>query len=196
MVFMNNPAYIDAYEKANQVIKKLPYSGSSMVDTDDVVKIVGEFSKYNIFIYTADFSPLGKDISDCGALTSIISKPQGNKYGEARIYLNAAFDVKFRRFSLVHELGHLMTGKNNFKEGYFFASAHIQYNLTYIKDDGTSGSEAIENEQIANVFALSVLMPKEVFERKMNLDEDTLCATFGVSMEALNSRRIMLRDGR
>lgn len=196
MVFMNNPAYLDAYEKANEVIKRLPYSGSSMVDTDDVVKIVGDYAKYNISIFTADFAPLGNEISECGALTSIIAKPQENRLGEARIYLNAKYDLKFRRFSLVHELGHLMTGKNNFKEGYFFASAHIQYNLTYLDDKETEGNKAFENEQIANVFALSVLMPKEVFERKMNLDDETLCAIFGVSMEALNSRKILLREGR
>lgn len=174
-----------AITKAQEVIEKLSYSGLDMVDTNKVKDIVEGITGTKIRVGAVGFSSVDNSIANYGAMMRV-----DNAKKEAFIVLNIEKDAVFRRFSLVHELGHLITNKSTACNDKYTVSAHINYTLTEIADEACDIDESIENEQIANIFALLVLMPGEQFLNKMlEIDSITELADFyGVHKEAVLSR--------
>lgn len=121
----------------------------------------------------------------------------GILFDKATIILNSNenIDDKFRRFSLIHELGHLITGKYNVqsnvdkKKTKFILSSHIDYALSHISEKEYA-DEFLLNEEIANIFALRVLLPLKplLVEITKLKDLKKVAAHFGVPEEAVNSR--------
>ena len=142
-----------AYEKADIVIKQMDYT-SGKVDINDIMRIVSDYSNVKIQIARVDFSKIGKEFSHFGAAMSVTDNPHANRK-DARILLNVTMSPQQMRFSMVHELGHLITEKYNITDNkqQFHISTHIDADFTSFDWDDTE-EEALINEQIANVFAL------------------------------------------
>ena len=187
MVFKMKDMYKQAMNQATEVLTKIGYTGG-MVQTDDVVKYVGNESRNEINVFVADFAPLGKPIDECGALTAVRKMPSATEKGKIDIYLNDKYPTQRKRFSLVHELGHILTKKNNFSEGRAFASAHMKFDVVSLDENSIEGNTALENEQIANVFALSILVPKKEMLKYGSNESDVLCDVLGVTEDVVDTR--------
>lgn len=191
---MVRESYKIAERKAQELLKELsPDFG--MVDTDKIVELVQEKTNYNVKVYKTDFSRLGiKEIEDFGGLISIIKKKQLSSNGQAAIYLNSKNSPQMMRFSLMHEVGHLVTAIDSLEEGKAYASPLISADITYLNEERIKNNAFLEKEQAANIFALSILMPKELFQvatRQYTVEK--LSNIFGVTEEAVLSRFLMLK---
>lgn len=187
--------FITAEKEAFELSKKMPQL--FRMDTDEVVKLVQKKTKYNIKVFSTDFSLLKIDgLDDCGGLISVVKQKNGVKRGEARIYLNSKNNPEMMRFSLMHEIGHLVLFDiENLSEGKTLVSAHINADITYLSEQVIGDNDYLESEQAANIFALSILMPKELFEIAGKIySVEKLANLFGVTKEAVLSRFMMLES--
>jgi Zn-dependent peptidase ImmA (M78 family) len=191
--FMNDDRFNIAFEKSNLILEKIDTENNKMIDTQQVIDAVSEVTKTEIYVLKADFSGI-KNAGRYGAMMSVVERGKKRK---ATIILNSNenIDDKFRRFSLIHELGHLITGKYNVqsnvdkKKTKFILSSHIDYALSHISEKEYA-DEFLLNEEIANIFALRVLLPLKplLVEITKLKDLKKVAAHFGVPEEAVNSR--------
>ena len=191
--FMNDTRFDIAFEKSNLVNEKLGDENNNIIDTQRVIDLVSDITKTEIEVLELDFSPI-ELAKRCGAMMSVVEKDDVKR---ATIILNSdkKIDNRFRRFSLVHELGHLITGKYNAqsnvdkKKTKFTLSSHIDYTLSHISEKEYA-DEFLLNEEIANIFALRVLLPlKPLMEEIAKVKDFNLVAThFGVPEGAIQSR--------
>jgi Zn-dependent peptidase ImmA (M78 family) len=134
-----------------------------------------------------------KITEDCGAIMSVV--PDGKKRQIATIIVNTDKEDRFQRYSLVHELGHLATGYYDVtdKNTCYTLSPHIQYDITAITNKQLKKDDFIKKEQIANIFALKVLMPFKFFAIQIFKYDDlqSLADFFGVTKDAVRSRAIL-----
>lgn len=163
---MNEQIRKDIRKKSEQVISKLNYNNDGMVSTDSIIKAVSKMTNTDISFSYASFENLKvPSASNIGAMMCVQKRKNKGSRETATIILNSDKSVKFRRFSLVHELGHLVnqnfTTSTDGKE--YTLSAHIQYNIFSFTDEQCAADPLIESEQQANIFALHVLMPSEAF---------------------------------
>lgn len=191
--FMNDDRFNIAFEKSNLILEKIDTENNKMIDTQQVIDAVSEVTKTEIYVLKADFSGI-KNAGRYGAMMSVVERGKKRK---ATIILNSNenIDDKFRRFSLMHELGHLITGKYNAqsnvdkKKTKFILSSHIDYALSHISEKEYA-DEFLLNEEIANIFALRVLLPLKPLMVEITKIKDLkkVAAHFGVPEEAVNSR--------
>lgn len=191
--FMNDDRFNIAFEKSKLILEKIDTENNKMIDTQQVIDAVSEVTKTEIYVLKADFSGI-KNTGRYGAMMSVVERGKKRK---ATIILNSNenIDDKFRRFSLIHELGHLITGKYNAqsnvdkKKTKFTLSSHIDYTLSHISEKEYA-DEFLLNEEIANIFALRVLLPLKplMVEITKLKDLKKVAAHFGVPEEAVNSR--------
>ena len=191
--FMNDDRFNIAFEKSNLILEKIDTENNKMIDTQQVIDAVSEVTKTEIYVLKADFSGI-KNAGRYGAMMSVVERGKKRK---ATIILNSNenIDDKFRRFSLIHELGHLITGKYNAqsnvdkKKTKFTLSSHIDYTLSHISEKEYA-DEFLLNEEIANIFALRVLLPLKplMVEITKLKDLKKVAAHFGVPEEAVNLR--------
>lgn len=191
--FMNDDRFNIAFEKSKLILEKIDTENNKMIDTQQVIDAVSEVTKTEIYVLKADFSGI-KNAGRYGAMMSVVERGKKRK---ATIILNSNenIDDKFRRFSLIHELGHLITGKYNAqsnvdkKKTKFTLSSHIDYTLSHISEKEYA-DEFLLNEEIANIFALRVLLPLKplMVEITKLKDLKKVAAHFGVPEEAVNSR--------
>ena len=190
---MNDDRFNIAFEKSNLILEKIDTENNKMIDTQQVIDAVSEVTKTEIYVLKADFSGI-KNAGRYGAMMSVVERGKKRK---ATIILNSNenIDDKFRRFSLIHELGHLITGKYNAqsnvdkKKTKFTLSSHIDYTLSHISEKEYA-DEFLLNEEIANIFALRVLLPLKplMVEITKLKDLKKVAAHFGVPEEAVNLR--------
>lgn len=192
--FMLKEEFKDVYEKAKIVFSSLQHQSGNIVSTADIIATVEKMANVDVKFCEYDFSEFkdsdGKTgaFKKCGA-AMYVSPPNQSGYREARILLNSLENPKMQRFSLVHELGHLILEANKNANGYLF-STHIDMDLTSIPKSQYEKSNFLKKEQRANVFALLVLMPEESFEcaLKQNDSLDEIGKIFGVTKDAVISR--------
>ena len=185
--------------KANEVIERLHYSDDGLVSTKQIVEIVSDILEQEnpteIECLFVSFSSAGVS-DDYGAMMSVLQS-DGNSKQQATIIVNSDKDAKFQRFSLIHELGHLITNCYTAvdEKNHYTISAHIKYNITSISAEECKNDEKLKNEQIANIFALKVLMPFNAFMKKVFVSDDlqSIADFFGVTKDAVRSR-ILLGD--
>lgn len=193
--FMDDKIRQDIKEKANAIIKRIDYKNDGMVSTEEIVKAVSGETSTDIFFYDTSFAGLKvPNASDLGAMMCV-QKKDGEERQTAVILLNSDKSMKFRRFSLVHELGHLICNNYTIANvgNKFTLSTHIQYNVFSFPDEVCNTDPAIEIEQQANIFALCVLMPSYAFIEQI-LDSksfESLAEFFGVDEEAVRSRALL-----
>lgn len=79
-----------------------------------------------------------------------------NEDGTFTIHLNSRFSAENQRFSVAHELGHLIIQ-------YMYRSEYWDKLPTGVIANQDVNSSDIENEQSANAFAYELLMPRKEF---------------------------------
>lgn len=178
-----------AYEKAEIVLKQMDYTAGK-VDINDIMRVVADCSNVKIQIAKVDFSKMSKEFSHFGAAMSVTDNSKTNRK-EARVLLNVNMSPQQMRFSMAHELGHLITEKYSItdNEQQFHISTHIDADFTSFDWNDTE-EDVLVNEQIANVFALLVLLPKQAFTtaRALLVDFSMLAEYFDVDIAAIRSR--------
>lgn len=165
---------------------------NGMVSTKRILHMVQHCTNTRIGIAYVSFSKALGPHSSYGAMMRVYNE---HEQQIADIVVNSDMDIEYQRFSLVHELGHLMTERYNVDEkdkGYKI-SAHINQDVFSISKEEYEEDESLLNEQIANVFALRVLIPfKELMKRidsNDNLSE--IAKSFGVTKDAVISRIVL-----
>lgn len=197
--------YKIAYQKAEEVLQLIKENGSIGVfvplnDIISAVKKVSGFSK--IVVERSSFKDLRipgeeKDSPQFGAMLSTeTSNTNGTIEKHAELLINSDYEPNMQRFSLVHELGHLVTNVPNFTyekadDNQYTISAHINPDITYIstidEDDGY-----LIAEQIANIFALLVLVPQDIKIRDLKeIGASELANKYGVTEDAIYSRMLL-----
>ncbi len=195
--------FLEAFEKANVILKRLGYdynTNQCVIKTADIISAVEEelnidvkFAEYDFARFACQNPSVAKNISRLGAAMSVSTNENGKI---ATILLNEKETPEMQRFSLVHELGHLML-QNDETNGYKI-STHIDMNITSISNallDDPKFDFLVE-EQKANIFALLVLIPEELLERTLyERDSITDVANFfGVEREAIRSRMRLSKE--
>lgn len=182
-----------AFDTAKEVVNEMNYKRGA-VDINEVIRVVEKFKKVDIKIIKDRFEAIDENFAECGAAMSITRLEQdncGNEYS-AIVLLNSIHPFSKMRFSLAHELGHIMAQiphEVDTAEGKMVVSMHIDTNITSFKITANSLKYEID-EQIANIFALLVLMPTKVFTAVYDLlqDERLVADYFGVEVSAVKSR--------
>ena len=114
----------------------------------------------------------------------------------AVIGVNSSHAITRQRFTIAHELGHLVLGH----EGEVFVDKTLRNQAMVIRRDGKSSLGIDEDEVQANRFAAELLMPKDLIaaqaaktlgkKSKLTPDElvQELARTFQVSQQAMEYR--------
>ena len=181
-----------AYEKADEVLKKINFNCAERIRTASLIDAVEELLNIDVKFADYDFRKLsknrGSEFEEYGAAMCVSVE---EKERRAIIILNEKETAKMKRFSLVHELGHLMTQKNLTSTGYR-VSTHIDMNITSIPDEILDEKENkfLIDEQVANIFALLVLIPESALLEAIDEfdDLDKMADYFGVERIAMLSR--------
>jgi Zn-dependent peptidase ImmA (M78 family) len=186
-----------ALNKAQEVNNMLKKSDQKMVALTDLLDAVEKVSGYDIKVQKYDFSEICSDnpkVKDAGAMLSTITN---NNQKSAFIIYNSKQSVQKQRFSIAHELGHLVADVPNARyeipnDQKFTLSTLINPDITYISEDKCKESNYYMAEQIANIFALLVLIPEAITLKDMSeMDVDSLACDYGVEKEALYSRMLL-----
>lgn len=189
-----------AYKKAQEVLEKISCRRDEMVRTASVIEAVEEILGIRVKFTEYNFEKLSNnvsnkvDLSDYGAAMCISHK---NEDTFALILLNERATTEMKRFSLVHELGHLIT-KPSIEAQPYQVSTHINMNITTIPDSILDDEKYafLIDEQVANIFALLVLIPYdmlvEAFDKYQTLE--AVAQFFGVEKDALISRMILEQE--
>lgn len=190
-----------AYEKAELILSKMDYDPNKMIPTASIIDAVENELNVDVQFADYDFRKLtdneGKGLSyaDYGAAMCIIKADDGHI---ARILLNNRETPEMKRFSLIHEMGHLIT-RPSLSEQEFKISTHIDMDITSIPDKVLKKKKYsfLIDEQIANIFALLVLIPYDMLVKALvRLDSfEKVAIFFGVEKNALVSR-MWLEDAR
>ncbi len=183
-----------AFEKAALVNRKIRRQDSGFVELPEIIDVVKQLSGYEeIKVSFRDFSTV-EGIEHIGAMLNTKEK-DGIK--TADILVNSCNPPRIQRFSMAHELGHLITESPNYKydtpnDGKFTMSSHINSDITFISDDDCEKDSYIMAEQIANIFALLVLIPDDITIKKLvGESEEKLSSQYGVTAEAMYSRMLL-----
>lgn len=189
-----------AYIKADEVLKSINFSDKEMVRTASIIDAVENALGIDVKFTDYDFNKIGTknrimDVSNCGAAMCVYEQDE-KKY--AIILVNEKENTKMKRFSLVHELGHLMTQPLDLSKNYQ-VSTHIDMDITSIPEyvlDKTENKFLID-EQVANIFALLVLIPYDSLINAMSKFDslEDIANHFGVEKDAVISR-LRLEDTR
>ncbi len=187
-----------AYEKANEILKRINYSSKAMIRTAAIMDAVEDALEIDIRFTDYDFKKINLDkknldVSKYGAAMCVF---EDNGEKRAAILINEDETPKMKRFSLVHELGHLMTQPlSSFKDCQ--VSTHIDMDITSIPDEAldSTDNKFLLDEQIANIFALLVLLPFEILVDvvKDSNSIEEVADFFGVEKNAVISR-LLLED--
>lgn len=204
-MFIMLPGFKIAVEKAKEVKALLPEASVEFVALADIVDVVEKLSGYEIRTTYMDFSKLIKSDSEvddsiirqAGAMLSTVE--EGNKK-IAFLIVNEAKSPQQQRFATVHELGHLITKIPNYSYVYneerkFTISTQINADITYISNEKCKSDKFLMAEQVANIFALLVLIPEDLtIQRMVNDGVQSLSKEFGVTEEALYSRLLISNE--
>ena len=153
-----------SYSTANEFIKQL--NTTTNATAKDYVETAERILQCKIEIFSTSFKEQSIE-EPYGAMMRTLIEQGALK--EAQIILNSDIEDSFsRKFSLLHEIGHLFVeGADSFnfpeKGRHFVVSTHINYSLRNIPASDYNNSEYLLNEQRANVFALLVIMPNKEF---------------------------------
>ena len=115
----------------------------------------------------------------------------------ALLVINSDHNVNMQRFSVAHELGHLITDIPNFvyeetDDDRFTISAHVNPDITFIPEDACKNDNYLIAEQVANIFALLVLIPRDIKIRDLkDIGIDKLTEDYGVTEDAIYSRMLL-----
>lgn len=192
--FCNNNLKI-AYERSDEVIRSVSLDPDRMIDTDLILEYVRQTYCPVIQLYTVPFTEIRSGIISahgCGAITRI---DFDSVLRSAIIAINSEMPSTVQRFSLMQQIGRMVTlpPDAHLDPDIFHVRADIKLDLSKITEEELAGSRYYLREQIANIFALRVLMPSGQFFQAMRRlrDIQTAAAFFGVMEEAVIARMMI-----
>ena len=195
MSFFCNEHLKIAYERSDEIIRSMSCDPERMIDADRIVEHVRRSCCPVIELHTISFAGFRSGLvptHGCGAMTRI-NFDAGLR--SAVIVLNSDMPAASQRFSLMQQLGHLVTlpPDAHLDPDIFHVSAQADLDLLRISEEELVGSRYFLREQIANIFALRVLMPSEQFFRLMRQlrNIQTAASFFGVTEEAVIARMMI-----
>jgi Zn-dependent peptidase ImmA (M78 family) len=125
------------------------------------------------------------------------------KSGERHALINGAHHSNRQRFSLAHELGHLVLHDGHGDRLFVDTNMRVYNRVGKSSDDSytqPASSTTPEEEREANQFASALLMPRSLLEQasaQLDLSDETdvafLARTFGVSDQAMSIRLQQLK---
>ena len=194
-----------AFDKAALINKRLAprAQGEDFVSLDDIVAAVKQVSNFSkISVNRQSFSDLNipDNLKKAGAmLSTMTSINEVSKEEEkiANIVINSDYSANMQRFSVVHELGHLICEVPNFSyekidDGKFTISTHINPDITFIQEELCRKHKYLIAEQVANIFALLVLIPDSIRIKDIKTEGiDSLMDKYGVTEDAIYSRMLL-----
>ncbi len=200
-MYWNMPDYQIARDKAAEILKMIPYDPEEMIRTNDIIKAVEKKLNVDVKFTKFDFAALNSggrrsSFARCGAMMYISNGKNGRK---AAILLNEKETPEMVRFSLVHELGHLVTTDWDALKT-CHVSMHVDMDITSIPDkllkeskDNDAKHSYLVNEQIANIFALLVLIPYDSLMKAISKYKsiEAVAEFFGVERNAVVSRLML-----
>jgi len=196
-VFVLLKAFEIAEKKAEEINKMLSEKDQKMVSLYSLLQAVEKISGYEISARAMDFSEINTDnpmTKNAGAMLSTVIRGDDKR---AIIVYNSGQSISKQRFSVAHELGHLVTDSPTIKyetpnDEKFTVSTLINPDIMYISDEDCKKSEYNMAEQIANIFALKVLIPDNITVKNiMDKGAERLAKEYGVEEEALYSRLLL-----
>lgn len=187
--------YKVAYKNANRVLSMIQPSGEDMIRTASVINAVEEILKIDVRFSDYDFSKLGDGTFDFTQFGAAMCVADIDGKRTASILLNEKETDEMKRFSLVHELGHLLTQPEltDFESG-FRVSTHIDMRITSIPEEVLDDpqNDFLVKEQAANIFALAVLIPYDILlDVLKHKTHEKAAKFFGVEVDALSSRKLL-----
>jgi Zn-dependent peptidase ImmA (M78 family) len=125
-----------------------------------------------------------------GEISGIVHR---NKDGSAVIGINSRDAMQRQRFTIAHEIGHLLLHADE--------NLHVDKNFPIGLRNGISGKSVDENEIEANQFAAALLMPADLIKEDVHRLTGTdvlvairkLAKKYGVSEQAMSIRLSALR---
>ena len=184
-----------AYDRSDEILQNIRYEYDRMIDTNLILDYVRMRYCPVIELYTTSFADIKSSnipMSDCGAMMQIDfdGKPKS-----AAIVLNSDMPATFQRFSLMQQVGHLVTLPPNAQldPDNFHVSTRINYDLSSITEEELNSNYYLLREQVGNIFALRVLMPTGQFFQKMRElgTVRSAAAFFGLAEDAVISRMMI-----
>lgn len=198
MFFAYNDDMKTACERSDEVLAGIRVGRDSLVDVNDVLAFVRHSFCPDLTVYARSFAGLGSPAGPCDACGAMIRIGRGGgeagreQIRSAVIVLNSEAAPWFQRFSLMQQIGHLVTLPPDVQTDpdSYIVSTRISCDLTAISREEMEQDRYLLREQAANVFALRVLMPSAQFFRKIReLDSVERTAQFyRLPTEAVVSR--------
>lgn len=184
-----------AYDVSDDVLRGVRRQPGQLISVKAVLDYVRRRYCPSIELYTRSFTDLSSatgSVADSGAMMSIEFDGQPKS---AVIVLNSDMSTSYQRFSLFQQIGHLVTLPPDVPvdQNSYHVSTRIDYDLTEITPEELDSDYYLMREQVANVFALRVLMPSDLFYRKLR-ELDSVHATarfFDLESIAVISRMII-----
>lgn len=188
-----------AYKKAQDVLKLIHADDNKMVRTADIVSCVEKELDIDVKFKNQNFSIIKDMENNAGRFSNYgaaMCVKQDNDKKTAFVLLNDKETPEMKRFSLVHELGHLMLDSNIF-DGKYKICTHIDMDILSIPDKILEKREYefLVDEQAANIFALVVLLPYAGFKKAIDREDiQTIANRYGVNTNAVISRLLISRE--
>ena len=184
-----------AYDRPDEILRNVPFPAERMIDAGLIVEYVRMKYCPTIELYTMSFEKVQADnisMRDCGARMRIDfdASPKA-----ASIIRNSDMPEAFQRFSLMQQIGHLVSLPPDVPvdRDSYPVSIRIGYDLAAITLEDRDSDSYLLREQVANIFALRVLMPDRQFTcvmRQIGNRQDT-AAFFGLTEDAVISRMMI-----
>lgn len=194
MSFMCNNNLRIAYDRSDEILKNIQYSPDQMIDSNLILDYVRRRYCPVIDLYTMSFTEVHSTNVPLNS-AAMMRVVFDNGLKAAVIVLNSDMSAAFQRFSLMQQIGHLVTLPENAQVNpdNFHVSTRINYDLTGITEEELNNNYYLLREQVANIFALRILMPNEQFFRKMGELGSVQAAAnfFGVTTDAVISRMMI-----
>lgn len=89
------------------------------------------------------------------------------KKGIAFVGVNALHALNRQRFTIAHEIGHIILHRHELQNN----SAHVDKTITMLRRDGATARGTVKIEIQANQFAAALLMPKTLIHEYMNYQD-------------------------
>ena len=205
MWFMDE-RFAQAKKLAEEILSEIKFDGEGIISLSAVIRAVEKRTSVTVRFAEYDFSKLSSNtknkdrLEKCGAAMCVESDESGKL---ATILLNKKESPEMKRFSLVHELGHLLLDPPE-EIGAYRVSTHINMDIVSFPKHviesmrGKPVYDILLNEQSANIFAIMVLLPYEILKNRMEKERslEAVAKSLGVDPKAVCSRLILYQEER
>lgn len=184
-----------AFDRARD-INKILSSKNEYVWTDDIIEAIKASTHFiNIIVLRQSFSQtMSSEYHQSFSLlnTQMQLDENGRQKWSATILLNTDHDVVLQRFALVQALGQLATGNYDFMDQtQHQASNYVNADIGKLLNKAHK-SDAIWAEELANIFAVLVLVPERIkIDTLKETEVGILAKKYGVPIEAIYSKLIL-----